>query len=44
MRKVLLAIFATIIIGISILGYNDLTDEPNEVIEEKKGYSTQIKL
>ncbi|WP_267886914.1 hypothetical protein [Oceanobacillus damuensis] len=43
MRKVLLALFAMIIVGIGIAGYNDYTEEPNEVIEEK-GYSTEIKL
>ncbi|WP_010648484.1 hypothetical protein [Oceanobacillus massiliensis] len=43
MRKILLALFVTIILGIGIVGYNNLHDEPNEVIEEK-GYSTEIKL
>jgi hypothetical protein len=43
MRKVLLALFAIIILGIGIVGYNDITDKPNEVINEK-GHSTEIKL
>ncbi|MFC4023471.1 hypothetical protein ACFOUV_06480 [Oceanobacillus longus] len=43
MRKVLLALFATIIVVIGFVGYNDLTETPDEVIEEKD-YSTEIKL
>jgi len=44
MRKVLLALMAIIIIGFGYVGYSSLNEDPAEVIDEKKGSSTEIKL
>ncbi|WP_170138789.1 hypothetical protein [Oceanobacillus chungangensis] len=34
MRKVLVTLFAAIIIGIGLVGFKQLTDEPTEVIQD----------
>ncbi|BAC15011.1 hypothetical protein [Oceanobacillus iheyensis HTE831] len=44
MRKILLALFICIIITVGVIGYNGLSDEPTEVIEEKSTHSTEIQL
>lgn len=35
MRKVLMALFAVMILGIGVIGYKVMDSEPNEVIEER---------
>lgn len=44
MRKILLALFICIIVTVGVIGYNGLSDEPTEVIEEKSTHSTEIQL
>ena len=43
MRKFLMALFAVMILGIGVMGYNMMKSEPNEVIEEQD-LSTEIRL
>ncbi|WP_255694945.1 hypothetical protein [Virgibacillus salidurans] len=41
MKKILVALFITIILGVGIIGYVQAIDQPAEVIEDND-YSTRI--
>lgn len=41
MKKVLVALFITIILGVGIMGYVQVVDQPAEVIEDNN-HSTRI--
>ncbi|WP_276245322.1 hypothetical protein [Virgibacillus profundi] len=43
MKKVLVGLFAVLIIGFGVVGFSQMNDGPNEIVDDEKNHTMTIK-